>query len=105
MTTKRIKDSFRILAVFMGLAFLGSQATQAGPGEGTHKGAAKRHEQDVNGDQLTDLVFHFRLNGTDFSCGDIPSGDKNVIVTGTVTGLLTDGETEFVGTDDFEIRK
>lgn len=70
-----------------------------------HKGAAKRHEEDVNGDQLTDLVFHFRLDDTDFSCADIPGGDKDVIVTGTITGLLTDGETEFVGTDDFEIRK
>ena len=31
-------------------------------------GVAKRHEQDVNRDGLTDLVFHFRFNESDLPC-------------------------------------
>ena len=32
-------------------------------------GLARRHEEDVNGDGRTDLVFHFRLRDADLGCG------------------------------------
>ncbi|MDX1449895.1 MAG: family 16 glycosylhydrolase, partial [Acidimicrobiia bacterium] len=37
-------------------------------------GVARRHEDDVNGDGLTDLVFHFRFNETGLPCdpGAVP---------------------------------
>lgn len=45
-------------------------------------GAPRRHEEDVNGDDRTDLVFHFRLSDTSLQCDD---------VHGTLTGRLRDG--------------
>ena len=60
------------------------------------KGSAKRHVEDVNGDGLDDMVFHFSLGDTDFSCTDIPTGDKSANVTGNLTGELGDG-TDIVG--------
>ena len=41
---------------------------------------AVRHEQDVNLDGLTDMVFHFRLGDTDFSCADIPAGASSALI-------------------------
>ncbi|HUG80716.1 MAG TPA: hypothetical protein VML01_03570 [Bryobacterales bacterium] len=71
----------------------------------THQqnGSATRHEQDANGDGLTDLVFHFRLGDTGFSCADITSGNS-ALIPATLSGQLAGGE-EFEGTGQFEMRK
>jgi YVTN family beta-propeller protein len=45
-------------------------------------GASRRHEEDVDGDGDTDLVFHFRLGDTDLDCGS---------TEGTLTGETFDG--------------
>jgi hypothetical protein len=66
-------------------------------------GTAIRHEADANGDGLTDLVFHFRLGDTDFSCADIPIG-SSAFIPATISGQLAGGE-EFEGTGGFEMRK
>ncbi len=59
--------------------------TFAGAGE-SHidkaTGLARRHEADVNGDGLPDLVFHFRTGDTDLTCDS---------TTGTLTGQTLDG--------------
>ena len=66
-------------------------------------GSATRHEEDVNGDGLTDMVFHFRLGGTDFSCDDIPGGQSSALIPATISGQLAGGE-EFEGSGVFEMR-
>ncbi|MDA1312813.1 MAG: hypothetical protein O2968_05715 [Acidobacteria bacterium] len=66
-------------------------------------GGATRHEQDVNGDGLTDLVFHFRLGATDFSCADL-GGANSALIPATISGQLAGGE-EFEGSGEFEMRK
>ena len=50
----------------------------------------------MNRDSLDDMVFHFNLSDTDFSCSDIPAGDKSAEVTGILTGELGDG-TDIIG--------
>jgi len=60
------------------------------------KGSAKPHVEDFNGDGDLDMIFHFRLVDTGFSCSDIPAGDKSADVTGNLTGKLDDG-TDIVG--------
>ncbi len=46
-------------------------------------GVARRHEEDVDGDGDTDLVFHFRLGETDLTCDS---------VEGTLEGETFDGQ-------------
>lgn len=55
----------------------------------THRardGSAKRHVEDVNGDGLVDLVFHFRFGDTGFSCADL-GGQHAATLTLTLTGI------------------
>ncbi|MFQ5799871.1 MAG: FlgD immunoglobulin-like domain containing protein, partial [Bacteroidota bacterium] len=52
-------------------------------------GKPRRHEEDVDGDGDTDLVFHFRLGGTDLTCES---------TEGTLTGETFDGQA-IEGTD------
>jgi hypothetical protein len=52
-------------------------------------GAPRRHEEDVDGDGDSDLVFHFRLGDTDLSCDS---------TEGTLTGETFDGQS-IEGTD------
>ncbi len=52
-------------------------------------GVARRHEEDVDDDGDTDLVFHFRFGDTHLSCAD---------TDGTIAGL-TFGGTLVIGTD------
>jgi hypothetical protein len=66
------------------------------------KGAATRHEEDVNLDGLTDMVFHFRLGDTDFSCADIPGGESSALIPATLSGQA--GGEDFEGTGEFEMR-
>jgi hypothetical protein len=47
------------------------------------RGQMTRHEEDVNGDGLLDLVFHFRRNQTTLSCNS---------TTGTLTGMTYCGQ-------------
>lgn len=46
-------------------------------------GEPSRHEEDVDGDGDTDLVFHFRLDDTDLTCNS---------TEGTLTGKTFDGQ-------------
>lgn len=69
------------------------RTVRCGPSEAaeTHvnRNGPVRHEEDVNGDGITDLVFHFRLGETGIRCDD-----TKVTLTGeTSDGLL------FIGTD------
>ncbi len=52
-------------------------------------GEPRRHEEDVDGDGDTDLVFHFRLGDTDLTCES---------TEGTLTGEIFDGQA-IQGTD------
>ena len=52
-------------------------------------GNAKRHVEDVNGDNLLDMVFHFKFTETGFGCADIPDGENAVTLTGKLTGNLS----------------
>ena len=65
-------------------------------------GVARRHEEDVDGDGDTDLVFHFRFGDTGFSCADIADGDKSANLTGTLTGETEDG-TPIEGEDNLRL--
>jgi hypothetical protein len=49
-------------------------------------GNAERQVEDVNGDGLDDLLFHFRFGDTGFSCDDIPEGQDSVGLTARLTG-------------------
>ncbi len=53
-------------------------------------GEVKRHEEDVNGDGLMDLVFHFKYMDTNLDCGSTFGG---------LFGQTYDGE-EFYGEDE-----
>jgi beta-glucanase (GH16 family) len=54
-------------------------------------GEAKRHEEDVNGDGLTDLVFHFRFNESGLPC------DPDVV---PFNGFTYDGQPITAGGSD-----
>ena len=56
---------------------------------GKKSGEPRRHEEDVDGDGDTDLVFHFRLGETDLTCSS---------TEGTLTGETFDGQA-IEGTD------
>jgi len=56
-----------------------------------HGGVPKRHEDDINGDGLMDLVFHFRFGATGIACGD-----TQAILTGsTFDGRAIQGTVAF----------
>lgn len=59
----------------------------------TNRSGVARHEEDVDGDGDTDLVFHFRFGDTGLACVDTEA---------TLTGSTSDG-TEIVGTDAIRI--
>jgi len=65
------------------------------------KGEAKRHVEDKNKDGLLDMVFHFKLSDTGFSCSDIATGEKSVLLSSTLTGKTTDEV--FEGTDSLRL--
>lgn len=55
-------------------------------------GEAKRHVEDVNGDGLDDMVFHFDFGETGFDCDDVPDGENDATLVGTLTGETQDGD-------------
>ena len=57
------------------------------------QGNPRRHEEDVDGDGDTDLVFHFRIGDTDLDCS------SNV---GMLTGSTFGGQV-FAGADDMRL--
>jgi hypothetical protein len=71
----------------------GTEAAEVHKDEDDH---AKRHVEDVNGDGLLDMVFHFRFEDTGFTCDDL-EGRKSVALPAKLTG--TANETPIVGED------
>jgi len=67
------------------------------------KGLAKRHVEDKNKDGLPDMVFHFKLSDTGFSCDDIPAGENSIILNSILTGTTTGGPPPFEGTDSLRL--
>lgn len=61
-----------------------------------------RHEEDVDEDGDTDLVFHFEYAETGFSCDDVPAGERDATVTGKLTGMTMDG-VPIEGEDDIRL--
>jgi hypothetical protein len=59
-----------------------------GPG-GAHEAHGRGHLEDVNGDGLVDMVFHFSTEGSDLACSDVRA---------TLTGATSAGR-RFSGTD------
>ena len=60
-----------------------------------NSGELRRHEEDVNGDGATDLVFHFKLGDTDLDCNSIEAtltGETycGIPITGTDTIHMID---------------
>lgn len=56
----------------------------------THRdrnGNAIRHVEDANRDGRLDLVLHFKLGDTGFSCADVPAGQKDVTLPARLTGF------------------
>jgi len=66
------------------------------------RGDAKRHVEDVNDDGMDDMVFHFRFDETGFSCDDVPAGERDATVEGTLTGETVDGDA-VEGADDLRL--
>lgn len=62
------------------------------------KGDAKRHVEDKNKDGLPDMVFHFKLSDTGFSCDDIAPGKNSITLNSILTGTTIGGQ-NFEGTD------
>ncbi len=76
------------------------QTVRCGPGAAAEAHANRfgsaRHEEDVDGDGITDLVFHFRLGQTGIRCVD-----TKVSLTGeTYDGLLIKGTAPFSPVSD-----
>jgi hypothetical protein len=72
----------------------------------THKdsyGRAKRHLEDVHGDRLLDLVFHFRVGDAALSCSQV-AGESSSDLIGRVTGKTTTG-TAIAGQDVIRLIK
>jgi len=71
----------------------GTEVSDSSPGTG-----------DVNGDGVPDLIFHFPIVNSGFSCADIPAGRQDTNVTGIVTGL-TKGTlgAPFAGSDSIRL--
>jgi hypothetical protein len=61
----------------------GTEAAEIHRGDG---GNPERHVEDVNGDSRDDLLFHFRVGDTGFSCDDIPEGQDSVGLRVRLTG-------------------
>ena len=72
-----------------------AESVRFGPNgaEETHrrKGRPTRHEEDVDGDGRTDLVFHFRLGDAGLACGDTEAIRSGQITEATLSGQTTDG--------------
>ena len=80
----------------------GKTGTEAQEVHRTKTGAAVRHLADLNGDGKLDMVFHFTLGVTGFSCSDLPSGQKNIDLVGILKGHTMDG-TAFGGSDTLRL--
>jgi hypothetical protein len=72
----------------------GKTGTEAAEVHRDRNGNARRHVEDVNGDGRDDLVFHFRLGDTGFSCDDIPESEDSVELTARLTGEANGTSTE-----------
>ncbi len=66
----------------------GKTGTEASETHTNNKtGEPKRHEEDVDGDNDMDLVFHFRFGDTGLECGD----EEAVLIGETFDGLAIEG--------------
>jgi hypothetical protein len=70
----------------------GKDGTEAAPAHVDQDGNVRRHVEDVDGDGLGDMVFHFRFGDTGFSCDDIPSGSRDAILMGWLAGMTDAGD-------------
>jgi len=59
---------------------------------------------DVNGDTVDDLIFHFSIQLSGFTCADIlPEGSQDATVIGIVTGSINGGTQQFSGSDSIRL--
>lgn len=66
------------------VTFMGARETHINNRSNARSGEPRRHEEDVDGDGETDLVFHFRLGETDLTC----DSTEGTLIGETLGGLL-----------------
>ena len=54
-------------------------------------GEARRHVEDVNGDGLSDMVFHFLMADIGVDCTDVPPGEQSISIDVFLTGSTNTG--------------
>jgi hypothetical protein len=79
----------------------GKTGTEASEVHRDDDGKAERHVADVNDDDRRDLVFHFRLEDTGFSCNDVPAGEESITLAAKLTGAA-EGK-PFAGEDTLQL--
>ncbi len=79
-------DAFAATTVNADSVRFGKTGTEASEVHRDDGGKAERHVADVNDDDRKDLVFHFRLEDTGFSCNDVPAGEKSTTLRAKQTG-------------------
>lgn len=69
----------------------GKEGTESSEAHREKSGALRRHVEDVNQDGLPDLVFHFPLSQTGFSCSDLPVNATSVELHAKLKGKTFQG--------------
>jgi hypothetical protein len=95
-------DTFDAINIDTGRVRFGKTGTEASEVHRDTGGKAERHVADVNGDSRDDLVFHFHLGDTGFSCDDIPQGHESVGLRARLTGEA-DGPIAIAGEDTLQL--
>jgi hypothetical protein len=96
-------SSFNAATVDTDTVRFGRNGTEAAETHKDSKGRAKRHLEDVNGDRLLDLVFHFRVGDAALSCSQV-AGESSSDLIGRLTGKTTTG-TAIAGQDVIRLIK